>query len=194
LFGCPSKFTVSSNQLITTTAATSVTFLNKLSQITYGAGGPTVSVHACYSINGGSTWTSLYGGNGNCSGNGNAYGNAVEPNGTNTKTVNIATNTNVALKILGRYKTHGWLAFNETFTSVDNTGHVLLLADGDDLGNYDSFGNQTSLQNYLSGQGMIDGQGKINIGSCQALLVTELGTLGTSVADFQDDVMLVSFN
>lgn len=192
---CTSKFTfASSTQKITTTASTSVTFKNLLSQITYGSGGPVVSVHACYSTNDGSSWSGLYGGSGNCKGTGNAYGNAVKPNGTDTATVSIASGKKVALKIAGRYKHNGWLAFDESYTSVDQSGHVLLLQDGANLSDYSAFGNQTPLKNYLQSKGMIDAQGNVDISACEILAITELGTLGVSAADFQDDVLLMTFN
>ena len=108
--------TVAANQTINLSAASSVTFVNKLSQITFGAGGPSVPVHVCYSTDGGSGWSPLFGGNGNCNGNGNAYGNAVAPNGTDTKTKGISAGT-LLVRVNGHYTQHGWLAFHQNFTS-----------------------------------------------------------------------------
>ncbi len=174
-------------------ASATMTITNKLSQITFGAGGPTVPVHVCYSTNDGSSWSGAFGGNGNCSGNGNAYGNAVKPGGTDTKTVSLTSSHNVALKITGRYKQGGWLAFFASYTTRDNSGHALLMKNGDTISNYPQFGNQTNLKNYLVGQGLANSSGQITIGSCQLLSVTELGDLGVSAADFQDNVALLNF-
>ena len=187
------KFTMASGT-ITTTATSNVTFKNWLSQITFGAGGPVVSVHACYSTDGGSSFSGLYGGNGNCKGNGNAYGNAVTPAGTDTKTVSIASGKNVVLRVLGRYKQQNWLAFNQLFDSDDGSGHIQMLRNGDTLSSYPGFGTQTPLKNYLISKSMADASGVITIGNCEVLAISELGTLGTSAADFQDDVMVMSFN
>ena len=175
-------------------ATSSLTLQNILAQITFGAGGPAIPVHACYSANNGSSWSPLFGGNGNCNGNGNAYGNAVEPNGTDTKTVSVNSDAKLILKVNGRYSKNGWLAFSQTFVSNDKTGHIIFLRNGDTLADYPGFGSQTSLQSYLTGKGMLSAQGKIVLTSCQILSITELGTLGSSGADFQDDVMVMSFN
>ena len=97
-------------------------------------------------------------------------------------------------KINGRYSSHGWLAFSETFTSTDQTGHVLLLRNGDTLANYSGFGSQTPLKSYLTSKGMLDVNGQVTVGSCEVLSITELGTLNSAGADFQDDVLLMTFN
>jgi type II secretory pathway pseudopilin PulG len=191
---CASKFTVAANGTITTTASTSVTFTNMEAQITFGSGGPAVPVHVCYSTDGGATLSSLYGGNGNCKGNGNAYGNAVDPNGTDTKTVTIPSGKQVAIQVNGRYKQNGWLAFDETYLSNDGTGHVHLMQNGSQIANYPGFGSQASLKTYLIGKGKANASGVISLGACELLAVSELGTLNTSASDFQDDVMLMTFN
>lgn len=189
-----SKFTIAANQTITLTAVSSVTFQNVLSQITFGTGGPVVPVHVCYSTNNGSSMSPLFGGSGQCSGNGNAYGNAVQPSGTDTRTVSISNGSSLLLRMNGRYSTNGWLAFNQTFMSNDQTGQIILLRDGDTLAGFSGFGSQTALQTYLTSHGMLDGQGKIVLTSCQILAVTELSTLNSSGADFMDDVLVMSFN
>lgn len=192
--GSCSKFTMNSSQLITLTANSSVTFVNKLAQITFGSGGPDIPVHVCYSKNNGSSFSGLFGGSGNCTGNGNAYGNAVEPDGTNTATKSLSSGDRLILKIAGRYKTGGWLAFNETFTSNNSGGHTLFLRNGDILGSFPGFGSQIPLKTYLQGQGLANASGQITMTNCQVLAVTELGDLNTSASDFQDDVLLMTFN
>ncbi len=179
--------------MLTTTASTSVTFTNKLSQITFGSGGPQVSVHVCQSDNGGSSYGPLFGSSGTCSGNGNAYGSAVRPSGTDVKTKTIGSGKNVVLKVTGRYKSHGWLAFNESFESDDQTGHVQLLTNGSQLSDYPGFSNQTSLKNYLIAQGKANASGVITTSACELILIAELGSLNTSASDFQDDVMFITF-
>ncbi len=192
--GACSKFTLSASQAITVNTTSSVVFTNLLSQITFGAGGPTVPVHACYSTNGGTTQNPLFGGNGNCNGNGNAYGNAVTPAGTDTKTASIAAGSNLAVRITGRYRQHNWLAFFGTFLSNANDGHILVMENGDTLSDFPGFGSQTPLKNSLVSRGKANESGQITIGDCELLLVAELGDLNTSASDFQDDVMLVTFN
>jgi Tfp pilus assembly major pilin PilA len=188
------KFTIASNKTINTTAATTVTFTNMLSQITFGAGGPPVNVHLCYSTNNGTSMSTLFGGSGNCKGSGNAYGNAVSPTGTDVKTVSVATGKQVVVRVHGTYKQNGWLAFDETYDSNDQTGHILLMRNGDMIQNYPGFGTQTSLKNYLVSKGKANSSGQVTIGSCEVLAVSELGDLNTTSSDFQDDVLLMSFN
>ncbi len=192
--GACGMFTLAADQTITLSAASTVTFTNMLSQITYGAGGPVVPVHLCYSKNNGSSWSPLFGGNGNCNGNGNAYGNAVQPAGTDTKTVSVGANSALLIKVTGRYVQHNWLTFFGSFISNASQGHIIYLRNGDTLATYPGFGSQTPLKNYLTGKGMLNAQGKIVLTSCQVLAVSELGTLGSASADFQDDVLLMSFN
>ncbi|TSC59105.1 MAG: peptidase S8/S53 subtilisin kexin sedolisin [Candidatus Peregrinibacteria bacterium Greene0416_19] len=191
---CPQKFTINAANLITLAAASTVTFRNLESKITFGSGGPPIPVHACYSTNAGSSFTHLFGGNGTCTGNGVANGNAVKPNGIDTKTESIAAGSQLVVRINGRYKQQGWLAFDQTYQTNDQSGHIALFRDGDALPAYTTFGGQQSLKQFLTGQAMIDAEGKLNIGPCEVLLVTELGALNASSADFQDDVMLVQFN
>ncbi len=187
------KFTLASNGKVDLQESATLTITNKFSQITFGAGGPVVPVHLCYSSDDGSNWSGAFGSSSNCTGNGNAYGNAVTPGGTDVKTVSLTSAHNVALKITGRYKQGGWLAFFESYSTRDGTGHALLLKNGDTISSYPQFGNQTNLKNYLVTQGMANASGQITLGSCQLLSVSELGDLGVSAADFQDNVALLNF-
>ena len=182
------------DQLITMTAASTVTFTNKLALITFGAGGPAVSVHVCYSKNSGTSLSPLFGGVGTCTGHGNAYGSSVLPNGTDTITKNLSSGDQFVVQVNGQYRSRGWLAFDETYLSNDQSSHVRYLHNGDTLGNYPGFASQTQLKTYLQGQGMVNSSGIVTIGACDVLSVSELGTLGSSGADFQDDVLLMQFN
>ncbi len=192
---CPSKYSIGANGLINFAASTNITFTNLESLITYGTGGPPVNVHVCYSTDAGNGWSPLFGGSGNCKGtNGNAFGNSVQPNGTDTKTHGFNAGQTLTLLVNGIYKQQGWLAFDETFTSTDQTGHILFLKNGDSLQYEPGFGDQTALKNYLISKGKANAQGQITIGQCEMLAVNELETLNTPQADFQDDVMWMQFN
>lgn len=188
------KYTLGSNQLITLAADSTVTFQNLLAQLRFGNGGPYVPVHACVSTNGGGSYGPLFGGTGNCSGHGSAYGNALEPNGTDTRTVSYTAGAQLALKFRGFYRVLRWLVFNEVFSSVDGTGHVLYLRNGDTLSDYAVVHNQVPLHQYLTNHGMLNAQGQITIDACEILSVTDFNNLNTAGADFQDDVMLLQFN
>lgn len=192
--GACSKFTLS-NGVITTSVQTDITFTHLAALITYGAGGPSIPVHVCYSKNNGSSFGSLFGGSGNCNGNGNAYGNAVAVNGTDTKTVNnVNAGSKIAVLVQGKYQQNGWLAFNEAFNSKDDPTRIVYLKNGDNPIANPGYGNQTSLKSLLQTKGYISG-GKVSLGACELLEVAEIGTTpNSSTADFQDSVMKISFN
>ncbi len=182
-----------SSQLVTLTAQSTVTFTNLLAELRFGNGGPYADVHACYTTNQGTSWSALFGGSGNCSGHGNAYGNAISPSGA-SKVRTLSSGTKFGLKVRGSYSDHGWLSFEEIYTSLDGLGHVIFLRNGDTLANYSVVQNQVPLRTYLSSHGYLNASGQITIGSCEILSIADFNDLGTSGADFQDDVMLMSFN
>ena len=193
---CATKFTLAADNLITTQAEVDVTFTHLASLLTYGSGGPTIPVHVCYSKNNGSNYSGLFGGAGNCNGNGNAYGNAVKVNGTDTKVVNnIAASSKISVMIRGKYTQNGWLAFSEVYNSKNHPTRVLYLKNGDNPTANTGFGNQQSLKNLLQAKGLLNAQGKVALGTCEVLAVSEIGVApGSSTADFQDSVMKISFN
>lgn len=171
---CEDRFTVAANGTLETTGSVHATFKALGSQITYGAGGPEVLVTAEVSTNGGSTWSSLFGG--------------AEIDGGEEQTVNsLSSGQQILVRVNGRY---GWL-FNKTYTSNDNSGHIEVLRNGDTPPAYQAFGNQSNLADFLDQ--IINAQGKIDIGSYDAVLLVELGTLSTASSDFQDAVILVQF-
>lgn len=172
---CEDRFSVSSNGTIATTGTVSMTAKALGAEITYGAGGPEVQVRAHVSTDGGSTWNMLF--------------NGAEIDGGEEQTLyNITSDSQVVVKINGRY---GWL-FNKTYTSNDNSGHIEVLRNGDTPPDYDVFDNQESLSVFL--KDVIDENGKISIGQYDVIVLGELGSLGTSTSDFQDAVLLLSFN
>ncbi|TSC59104.1 MAG: fimbrial protein pilin [Candidatus Peregrinibacteria bacterium Greene0416_19] len=191
---CPSRFMIGSGNLITLTADSSVAFINMAAFITFGEGGPPIPIHVCHSTDAGDHFSHLYGGPGSCDGNGVAKGNAVEPTGTDVRTLHLDTADQVVIKVNGQYKKKSWLAFDETFLSSDQTGQIIMLVNGSTVPDAPAYNSNPSLRSYLKSQGLANAQNEATIGSCQLLLVTELGTLGTPSADFQDDVLLMQFN
>ena len=172
---CEDRFSVASDGTIKTTGTVSMTAKALGAEITYGAGGPEVQVRAHVSTNGGETWNALF--------------NGAEIDGGEVQTLsNITSNEQVVVKINGRY---GWL-FNKTYYSNDNSGHIAVLRNGDTPPDYDVFDNQEALSTFLSD--VIDDNGKISIGQYDVILLGELGSLGTSSSDFQDAVLLLTFN
>jgi len=172
---CEDRFSVSANGTISTTGTVSMTAKALGAEITYGAGGPEVQVRAHVSTDGGSTWNMLF--------------NGSEIDGGEEQTLtNITSDSQVVVKINGRY---GWL-FNKTYLSNDQSGHIEVLRNGDTPPDYDVFDTQESLSTFLAD--VIDDDGKISIGEYDVILLGELGSLGTSTSDFQDAVLLLTFN
>lgn len=173
---CDIRFTLDQDEGDVTVAGTNDIVVKVLgSQVTYGAGGPTVAVRVSASTDGGSTWADLYG------------GQPVTSNVTETIS-NVPGSSKLVLRFNGRYS---WL-FNKTYQSDGRDGHVYVLKDGDLPPDYAPFDNQASLASFL--QPVIDAQGKINIGPRDLLFLAELGSLNQSSSDFQDAVVLVTFN
>lgn len=171
---CEDRFSVASDGSITTTGTVSVTVKALGAAITYGSGGPEVQVTAKISTDGGSVWNHLF--------------NGAEIDGGEQQTVSdITSGQQIAVQVNGRY---GWL-FNKTYESNDETGHVIVLRNGSELPDYDAFDNQGGLESFL--QSVIGDDGKISIGEYDVILLTELGTLGSSSSDFQDAVLLLEF-
>jgi hypothetical protein len=143
------------------------------SQITYGAGGPEVSVKTGLKINGTLSW--LF--NGQDVDGGEEY-NAV-----------IADNTNIGVRGYAWYQN----SFTSQYDSDTNTKYVKVLTKGSSLPNVPRFGSQQPLSEALAA--FVDANRKIDIDVNQALLIWELGTtdLTTTAADFQDLVVLITF-
>ncbi|MDD5623445.1 MAG: hypothetical protein PHI23_01905 [Candidatus Peribacteraceae bacterium] len=171
---CTDRFTVSADGTIETTGSVDATVTVLGSAITYGVGGPKVKVTVSASTDGGDVWTPLF------------SGNAV--NGGEKETIeNLPEGAQLALRMNGR---HSWL-FNKTYTSNDQSGHVEVLRNGDTPPAVEAFAHQASLENFL--KSILDAEGKIHIDPYDVVILTELGSLGTSSSDFQDAVLLVHF-
>ncbi len=170
---CNVRFSLDSGNNVVSVGTSDITVKLLGSEITYGAGGPSVAVRVSASLNGGIDWADLYEGRPVTGGEQQAF-------------TNVPGNTAVALKFNGRYS---WL-FNKTYRSDVKDGHVLILRNGDSPPNYPAFGNQQNLEVYL--RNLIGSNGKISIGAKDLLFLVELGSLDNS-ADFQDAVVLVTF-
>ncbi len=173
-----------------------LTAKNIWAQITFGPGGPPVNVRVCKKT--GASWSPLFGGSGNCTGQGsNSYGVSMLPTGTNTSTMSLAANAQLSLRVNGQYRNNGYLAFHEVFstsTLSSNGGHIKILKSGSNLNQYGTFANQTNLKNVLIQKNLADASGNLMIGSCELILATELGSVTGSAADFQDDVLHLLFS
>jgi type II secretory pathway pseudopilin PulG len=171
---CEDRFSVADDGTITTTGTVSATVKALGAEITYGSDGPEIQVKADISTDGGTTWNDLF--------------NNAEIDGGEQQTIDgLASNQQLVIKVNGRY---GWL-FNKTYKSNDESGHIEVLRNGDDPPEYDAYGNQAGLETFL--QDIIDENGKISINEYDVVILTELGSLGTSSADFQDAVFLIQF-
>jgi prepilin-type N-terminal cleavage/methylation domain-containing protein len=176
---CTDRFEVAEDGTITTTGTVSVTYTVLGSDITYGEGGPEVNVYVSYKKLTGSSYQTLYSGN--------------DVDGGETQTVAGYTNgKKVIVKVRGYYRNSGWLTFDQSFTSDDETGHIVILRDGDELPDYPAFDDQENLNSYL--QDILDGSGNIDIGTYDAVMLVELGSITGASADFQDAVILLQFS
>ena len=172
---CEDRFSVANDGTITTTGTVNATVKALGAEITYGANGPDVQVRADISTDGGATWNDLF--------------NDAEIDGGEQQTISgLGSNQQISIKVNGRYS---WL-FNKTYVSNDNSDHIQVLRNGDSPPQYDAYNNQDSLESFL--QDILDDNGKISIGEYDVVLLTELGTLGTSSSDFQDAVFLIQFD
>ncbi len=172
---CEDRFSVAADGTIQTTGTVTATIEALGAEITYGSGGPEIQVTADISTDGGDTWNDLF--------------NNAEIDGGEQQTISgLGSDQQILIKVQGRY---GWL-FNKTYTSNDESGHIEVLRNGDDPPAYDAYADQESLETFL--QQILDDDGKISIGDYDAIILTELGSLGTSSADFQDAVFLLRFD
>lgn len=193
---CPVAFTIQSDGSLLLTGDADATFTNMEAKITFGEGGPPIDVRVCYSAeeeNEELEFNHLFGGSGDCNGNGIAKGHAVEPNGTDVNDISFVEGKRLVLRVNGRYKQNNWLAFDETFQSDARDGHIVFFANGSQIPDYPAYNGNPSLRSYLQSQGKANGQGIAMLDVCELLMVTELGALGQPSADFQDDVLLMRF-
>jgi prepilin-type N-terminal cleavage/methylation domain-containing protein len=176
---CADRFSVAADGTVTTTGTLNVIFTVLGSDITFGEGGPEVSVYATRKKLTGSSYQDLFSGN--------------DVDGGEAEIVTGYTNgKQVIVKVRGYYRQSKWLSFDQTYASNDQTGHVVLLRDGDLPPDYPAFDDQASMNAYLAN--ILDDQGRIDIGTYDLVLLAELGSLNSSSADFQDAVILIQFS
>ena len=172
---CTAPVTLPGNGTAVTNSVSDVTFKSLGSAVTYGAGGPEVSVYVDASFNGGSSWSPLFG--------------AADIDGGEVDVfADVLPGSEIALRVRGKYRSQ----FDQTFTSTNQDGHLLFFFDGDEPPDVDAYDNQTALEDFL--QDILDENGLIDIGQFDILMLVELGSLGTASADFQDAVVLITFS
>lgn len=178
---CASRFSLSSNGVITILGSLNVTYTVIGSQLTYGAGGPNIDVTAKYRKNTG-PWTDLFG------------GGAINGNGGQVSTVTGLKSGNTLITNFRAYfKQKGWLTYDKTYATNDGSDHVRILRDGDTPPSAAAYGGQTSLKTYL--QSILDAQGKIDVGPYELVLLAEMGDCTNCASgDFQDAVVKMSFS
>ncbi|TSC59379.1 MAG: lipoprotein [Candidatus Peregrinibacteria bacterium Greene0416_62] len=179
---CQDRFSVAANGTITATGPVSATFRVLGSQITYGSNGPEVNVYVSASTNGGSSWTSLYSG-------------ADVDGGEQQTLTGLVSGSSVLVRARGYYTSWFRTRFDQTYSTPDATGHLVVLRDGQSPPSYPAFSNQSSLADFLDD--ILDAQGKIDIGQYDVVIIGELGVSNlnsnSNAVDFQDIVILVSF-
>lgn len=176
---CTDRFSIEEDGTIVTTGTVSLAVTALGSAITYGENGPEVNVYGNYSKNGGEKWYKLW--------------NGADTDGGESQTITeIAGGSEVLVKVQGYFKQRGWLTFDRTYRSDDESGHVVLLRDGAPVPTYPAFGDQQNLSSFL--QNIIDDSGHIDIAPYDIVLLAELGDLDTEAADFQDAVFLLQFS
>lgn len=152
------------------------------SQITCGAGGPVIPVTARLSIDGGATYSSLFGGQPvSPSGSGQTFNAGVVPAGS----VVVAEGT-AASAGCGNY--------SRTVNSVANPTFALILKAGDPAPSYAPFSGQAPLATFLVPYVNTQTQSMV-LAPNQVIIFFELGTtdLQSGAADFQDLVILLTF-
>lgn len=179
---CQDRFSVAANGTITATGPVSATFQVLGSQITYGARGPEINVYVSTSTNGGTSWKGLYGG-------------ADVDGGEQQTLTGLVSGTRILVRARGYYTSWFRTRFDQTYSTPDATGHLVVLRDGQSPPSYPAFSNQSSLAVFLDN--ILDAQGKIDIGPYDAVVIGELGVnnlhSNSSAVDFQDIVILVTF-
>jgi len=149
------------------------------SQITYGAGGPEVSVYPSVSINGGSSYQAMN------------NGNDVD-GGENMYLTDVADPSEIVVKARARYKKGSTTYFDSTRYSNVGDAHVVVLRRGDIAPNYAAFADQDPLNSMIEpylGPGRV-----VNIGINDVLFLFEFNPqLDVAAADFQDLVVVCTF-
>lgn len=140
-------------------------------EMTYGAGGPEIDVTVKLFEDG--SGTQLFGGEDVDGG----------------ETYNTILNSETAIAIEGRAKYGD--QYDKTYRSDSGTEHVQVLVRGDELPDYAPFGDQQSLSFIM--ECYTDDEGLIDIGDNEVLLLFEFADVNGAAADFQDLVVLLTF-
>lgn len=180
---CNDRFSVSADNTITTTGPLSIIFESLGAQFGYGNGGPDVPVTVKYSkkANGGNA-KDLF------------DGDAINGTGGDTQTVTGFVNGDkVVLKFRGYYNRRGWLTYDNTVVSNDNTGSVKVLRNGDLTPTIPGANGQQSVSTLLQ---PITVNGRISIGQYDVVMIADFNYEHCPTcpsADFQDGIVLVKF-
>lgn len=209
-----------STQVIDPTGTMEVDITSYIARVNFGTqsnppltsgNGPVVGVHLCYGESptqvpvGTSFWDAVIGGNGICknTSNGNSNGTAMPySSSSSANAIEIDADKYFTFKVAGRYKSAGYLAFNQypdsTGANSSATGRVKYLRDGDSLPSSQCYsGSCSMLARYLSQIGYWNGASKTvtGLGTCDMFAVTEFESLNTTsnLADFDDNVSRLHF-
>lgn len=182
---CEDRFVVEADGTIRATGPVSMTVNALGSEITYGAGGPPIPVYLRYST--------TYNEN---SGKFQHYEDLFDEEpiaGGETEVVSgIEDGDRISIEIKGEYKFLWWLTFRSTVYSHEDDGQVIILRDGDPLPDYEAFDGQEPLTAFLDD--IVDESNNIDIGAYDAVLLVELSDVDSETADFQDAVILLTFD
>lgn len=170
-----SSFLISPSGSVSVRCATQANLRIIGTQITYGAGGPTIPVTAAHTLTGGAPFTALFGGG--AVSQGQVYNMGLVPAGS----------------VLGVQASANYDTFHATYDSVSGSPHALVLRDGDPAPAYAPFANQASLAGYLAPYVNTQTQ-TITLGPNEVILLFEFTSdLQSSAADFQDLVVVYQF-
>lgn len=180
---CNDRFSVAADRTITTTGPLSIIFQSLGGQFGYGNGGPIVPVTVKYSKKAnGNNASNLF------------SGNAINGTGGATQTVTGFKNGDkVVLKFRGYYRDNGWLTYDNTVVSNDNSGSVKVLRNGDLTPTIPGASGQQSVSTLLQ---PITVNGRISIGEYDVVMIADFNyedCPNCESADFQDGIVLVKF-
>jgi len=187
---CEDRFSVAADGTITTTGNLSVRFDSLGAQFGYGNGGPVVPVTVAYRKKNSGSWTNLF------------SGNQINGTGGATQTVtNFKNNDKVIVKMRGYYRQNGWLSYDRTIYSNDNSKSIMVLRNGDNAPTISGSNGQQSISTLLQ---PITVNGKISIGTYDAVMIGDFNRQDCSSCsnnfcsnctgeDYQDGVGLVKF-
>jgi len=150
------------------------------SEIVYGVGGPAIPVYAWPSVNNGASYDQMVGGQAVSGGEELVYAGVEDPM--------------VAVKARACYTYGGQIYFDRTWYSNVGVPYVLVLRQGDICPEYGGFNGQEEITEFL-GPYMNPDTREMTIGINDVIFLFEFcNDLGSPAADFQDLVVLCSFD